>query len=196
MKKLFTLISTLSLACLASFSLFAQESLTDWHGIDKITINENIRVSDYHTLYLVPVTEDASIVRFEDEREKVVNEVFEQVAAFRPMIQKELKGSFKKLDVKIVDEIPASLSEDELMIKMAYTEFDLGSAALRGWVGGGNAAVSIDATISTAACPDAISISQRHKSGMMSPNAYDKVLKEQQGKFAKDFVVIFKELGK
>lgn len=196
MKKFFILISVLALACMASINLNAQESFADWHGIDNITIKDNICVSGCNTLYLVPVGEDSSIVRFEDERQKVVDDVFKQVAAFRSLILKEIKASFRKLDVKIVDEIPASLAEGELMIKIKYTEFNLGSAALRGWVGGGNAGVSIDAVIATAGCPDAVTFSQRHMSGLMSPNAYDKVLKEQQVKFAKDFVVVFKELEK
>lgn len=196
MKNVFSLISTLALVCLVSFNLSAQESFTEWNGIDKITIKENIQVSNYHTLFLVPIDEDPSIVKFEDNDKKDVDKVFEQVAAFRSIILKEIKGSYKKLDVKIVDEIPASLTDEDLMLKIKYTEFNLGSAALRGWVGGGNAGVSIDATIATADCPDAIAISQRHKSGLLSANAYHKVLKEQQVKFAKDFVVVFKELDK
>lgn len=190
------IVYTLALVCVASFSLSAQETFTDWHGIDKITINENVHISDYQTLYLIPVVEDASIVRFEDEREKVVTDVFNQVAAFRPMILKELKSAFRKLDVKIVDNIPDELTKEDLVLKIEYTEFNLGSAALRGWVGGGNAGISINAAIATCDCPDAVVFSQRHMSGLLSPNAYDKVLKEQQGKFAKDFVVIFKELEK
>lgn len=196
MKHFSNFILALTLLCAASFSLSAQKTYTDWHYIDKITINADVHASDYSVLYLVPINEDPSIVKFEDSRPKVVKKVFDQVAAFRPMIQKSIKGAYKKMDVKIVDEVPASLAKGEMMISIKYTEFNLGSAALRAWVGGGNAGITLDITIATADRPDAIVITQRHMSGLLSPNAYDKILKEQQGKFAKDFVVIFKELEK
>lgn len=194
MKNSARFIALIAILTLSSFSLKAQQTLTDWNGIDQITFYRTIPSSQIATLYVLPV--DESICEFHDDQDKVNKQVADQLAAFRPMIQKKCK----KVKVMLVDSMPENLEANDLVMSIKYVEFDLGSRAARVWggFGAGSAKTTLDITVKDAEGNMVFEAQQRHLGGgnPFADMRYHKVLEDMHKNFVKDIVNIFAEMDK
>lgn len=194
MKNTARFIALIAILTLSSFSLKAQQTLTDWKGIDQITFYRTIPSSQIATLYILPV--DESICEFHDDQDKVNKQVADQLAAFRPMIQKKCK----KVKVMLVDSMPENLEANDLVMSIKYVEFDLGSRSARVWggFGAGSAKSTLDITVKDAEGNMVFEAQQRHLSGgnPFADLKYHKVLEDMHKNFVKDIVNIFAEMDK
>lgn len=195
MKNLLQLFPALvAVLALSSVNLNAQQNLKDWQGIDEITFYRNIPYSEIGTLYILPA--DESVCRFHDEEEKVNKQVADQMAAFRPMIQK----TCKKVNVKLADSLPANLEANDLVLYIKYLEYDLGNRAARVWggFGAGHAQTKINLTVKDAAGNTVFEAIQKHLSGgnPFADLKYHKVLEDMHKNFAKDIAKIFAGMDK
>lgn len=194
MKNSARFIALIAILTLSSFSLKAQQTLTDWNGIDQITFYRTIPSSQIATLYILPV--DESICEFHDDQDKVNKQVADQLAAFRPMIQKKCK----KVKVMLVDSMPENLEANDLVMSIKYVEFDLGSRSARVWggFGAGSAKTTLDITVKDAEGNMVFEAQQRHLAGgnPFADMRYHKVLEDMHKNFVKDIVNIFAEMDK
>lgn len=188
------LIALLAILALSSASLKAQQTLKDWEGIDEITIYHSIPTSQIGTLYILPA--DESVCEFQDEQEKVMKQVANQMAAFRPMIQK----TCKKVNVKLVDSKPAKLEANDLVMSIKYVAFDLGNRAARVWggFGAGHAQTTLNITVRDSSGNMVFEAVQEHLAGgnPFADMRYHKVLEDMHKNFAKDIVRIFAGMDK
>lgn len=191
---LYTAVIT-ALLMTGSLGLNAQTQRTDWNGLDAVTIYQTLHASEYKTLYILPI-DDSAADYFQDSNEKTMAKVKAERAALRPEIQKYIQKAYKKLNVKLVDTMPANLADGEMALSIIFTEYNLGSAAMRAWVGAGNAGLTLQADFTGAGDSKIVSMTHRHKTGLLSPNAYDKVIKKMNQHFSEDFVTLLKALEK
>jgi len=176
-------------------NLSAQTTREHWKDINYLTLYEPMHASQCKTLYILPV-DDSKADYFKDSREKTMQNVKNSRAQFRPTIQKDIKKAYKKLNVQLVDAMPAELKADELALSLTFTEYNLGSAALRGWVGGGQAGFTLAGEFYGGGNKKIVTFNQRHKTGIFDPNKYEKIIKKLNSRFSEDIVVIIKELDK
>lgn len=195
LSKIFALSAFLSFACIFAD---AQQVYTKWNDIDNITIYKVVNTADCGTLYILPA--DETVCEFKDESQKVNDKVATQMAAFRPMIQKMLKKHCPKLAVELVDAEPANLNANDLVMKIKYVSYDLGSRAARVWgsFGAGHATIRMIISLSDGNGEKVYEMDQQHLAGAnpFKDARYDKVLADMHGDFADDIAVVFKAMNK
>ena len=194
MKNLSRFIALLAVLTLSSAALKAQETLKDWESIDEITIYRYLSYSEIGTLYILPA--DESVCEFHDDKEKVNKQVADQMAKFRPMIQK----ACKKLNVQLVDSKPANLEANDLVMNIKYVKYDLGSRAARVWAGfgAGHAETTVNFTVRDAQGNMVFDATQEHLGGgnPFEDMRYHKILEDLHKNFAKDIANIFAGMDK
>lgn len=194
MKNLSRFIALLAVLTLSSATLKAQETLKDWESIDEITIYRYLSYSEIGTLYILPA--DESVCEFHDDKEKVNKQVADQMAKFRPMIQK----ACKKLNVQLVDSKPANLEANDLVMNIKYVKYDLGSRAARVWAGfgAGHAETTVNFTVRDAQGNMVFDATQEHLGGgnPFEDMRYHKILEDLHKNFAKDIANIFAGMDK
>lgn len=194
MKNLSRFIALLAVLTLSSATLMAQETLKDWESIDEITIYRYLSYSEIGTLYILPA--DESVCEFHDDKEKVNKQVADQMAKFRPMIQK----ACKKLNVQLVDSKPANLEANDLVMNIKYVKYDLGSRAARVWAGfgAGHAETTVNFTVRDAQGNMVFDATQEHLGGgnPFEDMRYHKILEDLHKNFAKDIANIFAGMDK
>lgn len=194
MKNLSRFIALLAVLTLSSATLKAQETLKEWEGVDEITIYRYLSYSEIGTLYILPA--DESVCEFHDDKEKVNKQVTDQMAKFRPMIQK----ACKKLNVQLVDSKPANLEANDLVMNIKYVKYDLGSRAARVWAGfgAGHAETTVNFTVRDAQGNMVFDATQEHLGGgnPFEDMRYHKILEDLHKNFAKDIANIFAGMDK
>lgn len=194
MKNLSRFIALLAVLTLSSATLKAQETLKEWEGVDEITIYRYLSYSEIGTLYILPA--DESVCEFHDDKEKVNKQVADQMAKFRPMIQK----ACKKLNVQLVDSKPANLEANDLVMNIKYVKYDLGSRAARVWAGfgAGHAETTVNFTVRDAQGNMVFDATQEHLGGgnPFEDMRYHKILEDLHKNFAKDIANIFAGMDK
>lgn len=194
MKNLTRLVTLFAVLMLSSANLKAQQTLTDWEGIDQITFYRTIPSSQVGTLYILPA--DESVCEFHDDQERVNKKVADQMAAFRPMIKK----ACKKVNVQLVDSMPANLEANDLVMTITYLTYDLGSKSARFWggFGAGHAETTLNITVKDAEGNMVFEAVQKHLDGAnpFEDMSYQSVLQEMHKSFAKDIARIFAKMDK
>lgn len=194
MRNLSRFIALLAVLTLSSATLKAQETLKDWESIDEITIYRYLSYSEIGTLYILPA--DESVCEFHDDKDKVNKQVADQMAQFRPMIQK----TCKKLNVQLVDSKPANLEANDLVMNIRYVKYDLGSRAARVWAGfgAGHAETTINFVVRDAQGNMVFDATQEHLGGgnPFEDMRYHKILEDLHKNFAKDIANIFAGMDK
>lgn len=184
----------LAVLTLSSATLKAQETLKDWESIDEITIYRYLSYSEIGTLYILPA--DESVCEFHDDKDKVNKQVADQMAKFRPMIQK----ACKKLNVQLVDSKPANLEANDLVMNIRYVKYDLGSRAARVWAGfgAGHAETTVNFVVRDAQGNMVFDATQEHLGGgnPFEDMRYHKILEDLHKNFAKDIANIFAGMDK
>ena len=194
MRNLSRFIALLAVLTLSSATLKAQETLKDWESIDEITIYRYLSYSEIGTLYILPA--DESVCEFHDDKDKVNKQVADQMAKFRPMIQK----ACKKLNVQLVDSKPANLEANDLVMNIRYVKYDLGSRAARVWAGfgAGHAETTVNFVVRDAQGNMVFDATQEHLGGgnPFEDMRYHKILEDLHKNFAKDIANIFAGMDK
>lgn len=194
MKNLVRFFAFFAAITISSISLNAQQTFKDWERIDEITIYQYVHYDNIGTLYILPA--DESVCEFEDKQDKVNKQVADQLAKFRPMIKKECN----KINVQLVDAMPAHLEAKDLVMEIKYVNFDLGNRAARVWggFGAGHAQTTILFTVKDAEGKMVFQAKQEHLSGgnPFADMRYHKVLADMHKNFSKDIANIFAALNK
>jgi len=125
MKKIFVAAAVALLALtLAPQSLKAQRILKDWNGIDEVSVSYPVSASSCNTLYVVV---DHSSVKLASDY-KYKSKVESYLDAFSSYIEKTVKKAYPNMQIKTVALIPATLGENEMALRVAYSQFSLDNA--------------------------------------------------------------------
>ena len=192
------IILSIIAAALSAAALNAQSVRENWNEIDKVTVYSQFHASSLKTLYLVPV--DESAVAYTDDIKQAQRKKFDKNRQmFRDMIRQQISKAYPKLDIRIVESMPATLGEGEAALQMKYTEFDTGSAALRAVTYGADmCAFAVTADVLGQGMTELVGFQHRQQRSGNPFGAYypHEIHKSFQGDISELLTTMFKELDK
>lgn len=138
MRKLFAI---LCFVFSAFFSMEAQECHKDWYEVDSVVVYKAVDLSQYETLYLLPIKETGVELRGKESEQEKMRKALDE---FRELISFQIGKRYENLKILIVDTLPESVSEAALYLDLDIPDFGLGSKAARAWGGFGAGAQHTD----------------------------------------------------
>lgn len=118
------------------------KSYLDWHNyLDYICIYKDVLIKDYNRIYIAPI--DQSKVVFPNKDDNKYPAMINGINNFPDLIREQLIKRIPNLEVVILKEWPSVLEERSLCLQVAFEEINMGSRALRFWVGFGAGAQSV-----------------------------------------------------
>ncbi|MBP5722718.1 MAG: DUF4410 domain-containing protein [Bacteroidales bacterium] len=179
-------------------SIFAQNSGTeyrDWEKwLDYINITRTVNLYEYSTLYITKV--DDSKITYPDKNDNRYPALVKTMALFNIVIEKKIQKEFSHIKiVQIENAKDLTLDAKSLLLEPEMTELDMGSQALRFWIGFGAGAqhmvVSGKVSDSQGEC-----FHFRHKRISSKSGGYEGTMIIEMNNFGADIAKIFKKMYK
>lgn len=118
------------------------KSYVDWHNyLDYIHIYKTVMAKDYSRIYILPI--DQSNIQYPEEKDNRYPAMVNGIRNFPDIIRTQFLKRIPDLDVIILKEWPVQLADNSLCLQLTLEEIDMGSRALRFWVGFGAGAQSV-----------------------------------------------------
>lgn len=167
----------------------AQETKKNWHGIDEITISQDIDVDDAKTIYLI---NENNLTYKSDKPNPKQDEV---EANFPSMVKEAIEKEFDDAKVEIL-KAGAAVPDDGILIWFGITEIGWGSKAVRvltvPGAGGMSAIFKVKVTNGKGEVCNAEH--RRYQSTALTSAKGHKVVNRFQEAFTRDLVTILKNL--
>lgn len=118
------------------------KSHLDWHNyLDYIHIYKTIHIDDFSTIYILPI--DYTKVTFPNKEDNRYEAMVNGINNFPDIIQQQIIKRIPKQNVVILREWPTQLKDNSLCLQVSIEQIDMGSRALRFWIGFGAGAQSV-----------------------------------------------------
>ena len=168
----------------------------DWNNwLDYIMINKKVDINNYKTIYLYPV--DESNVTLPEKTDNQYPALVKALQTFPYIIRKKLENDYQYLRVIVVENNEqVNVENNALVLKLRFDEFNMGSRALRVWIGFGAGAQSITISGDVIDSDNNVLFSFKHKRISLNWKTYEKCLKAEFSNFADDISRIFEEMSK
>lgn len=137
MKKTTFTVAIMLLLALGATAQIKVGTYTEWQKtIDELEIKESYDFSNRKTVVILPVqTSDVELPKKSDDNYKLITKA---LANMTQTIATEMQNQLQKAGYKVVVAEDANFRDPEsIVIQFNWTELDLGSRALRVWVGYG-----------------------------------------------------------
>lgn len=123
-------------------SAVSGKSYVDWHNyLDYIHIYKTVMAKDYSRIYILPI--DQSNIQFPEKQDNRYPAMVNGIKNFPDIIRTQFLKRIPNLEVVILKEWPAQVADKSLCLQLTLEEIDMGSRALRFWVGFGAGAQSV-----------------------------------------------------
>lgn len=137
MKKTTFTVAIMLLLALGATAQIKVGTYTEWQKtIDELEIKESYDFSNRKTVVILPVqTSDVELPKKSDDNYKLITKA---LANMTQTIATEMQNQLQKAGYKVVVAEDANFRDPEsIVVQFNWTELDLGSRALRVWVGYG-----------------------------------------------------------
>ncbi|MBR4637404.1 MAG: DUF4410 domain-containing protein [Bacteroidales bacterium] len=137
MKKTTFTVAIMLLLALGATAQIKVGTYTEWQKtIDELEIKESYDFSNRKTVVILPVqTSDVELPKKSDDNYKLITKA---LANMTQTIATEMQNQLQKAGYKVIVAEDANFRDPEsIVIQFNWTELDLGSRALRVWVGYG-----------------------------------------------------------
>ena len=137
MKKTTFTVAIMLLLALGATAQIKVGSYTEWQKtLDELEIKESYDFSNRKTVVILPVqTSDVELPKKSDDNYKLITKA---LANMTQTIATEMQNQLQKAGYKVIVAEDANFRDPEsIVIQFNWTELDLGSRALRVWVGYG-----------------------------------------------------------
>ena len=123
-------------------SAVSGKSYVDWHNyLDYIHIYKTVMAKDYSRIYILPI--DQSNIQFPEKQDNRYPAMVNGIKNFPDIIRTQFLKRIPNLEVVILKDWPAQVADKSLCLQLTLEEIDMGSRALRFWVGFGAGAQSV-----------------------------------------------------
>lgn len=191
MRKLFSVVAIL-LACVFTSSAkdkVAVGEFEDWNGIDSVMIKEIFKLNDYNTIYILPF--DESKIEWPEKSDNRYEELQKALKNIPTIVQERIQKRTKKNVV--IASANQQFEANSLKIQIVIDELNMGSRALRAWVGygAGGQHIKISGTISDNNNKEFLNF--KHKRISTSSASYQKCVEGEFIYFGEDIAFILKQ---
>ena len=191
MRKLFSVVAIL-LACVFTSSAkdkVAVGEFEDWNGIDSVMIKEIFKLNDYNTIYILPF--DESKIEWPEKSDNRYEALQKALKNIPTIVQERIQKRTKKNVV--IASANQQFEANSLKIQIVIDELNMGSRALRAWVGygAGGQHIKISGTISDNNNKEFLNF--KHKRISTSSASYQKCVEGEFIYFGEDIALILKQ---
>lgn len=196
MKKLFSIVAIL-LACV--FTTSSKDKLAvgvfeDWFDeIDSVAVKEIFKLADYNTIYLLPF--DESKIEWPDKSDNRYDELKSALQEIRYIVKEKLERKVKTANVIIASE-DQKFEANSLKIKICIDELNMGSRALRAWVGFGAGGQRIKITCTISDNNNKQFVIFTHKRASTNSRSYEDCVKGEFEYFGEDVAFVLNKFKK
>ncbi|MBR5973043.1 MAG: DUF4410 domain-containing protein [Paludibacteraceae bacterium] len=191
MRKLFSVVAILLAVVFTSSAKdkIAVGEFEDWNGIDSVIIKEIFKLNDYNTIYLLPI--DESKIEWPEKSDNRYVDLQIALKKIPTILQERIQKRVKK-NVVLADK-DQKFEDNSLKIQIVIEELNMGSRALRAWVGygAGGQHIKISGTISDNNNKDFLNF--KHKRISTSSASYEKCVEGEFYYFSEDISLILKQ---
>lgn len=173
-------------------SSFESREFRDWKNrIDYIHILENVDINKYRTLYIMPI--DESNVEYPDKSDNQYEPLCRALYSFPAIIRSSLEKVFPYLNVIIVKKGEEYIDDNALYLNLKIDKLDMGSRALRVWIGfgAGTQTIKISGQVRDTKKEYFDFIHQRLSGNWKT---YEKALMAEMNNLSGDIVFIFQQM--